>query len=61
MIILGCGVAQLVRTRVNDRKVAGLMPLLGTNANYQKTLRVMWKTSTGVCFTTACTGEKRMK
>ena len=42
MIILGCGVAQLVRTRVNDRKVADLMPVLGVNANYQQVLRVVW-------------------
>ena len=46
---------------VSDCKVAGSITVQGINANYLKGIFVVWKTSTGICFTTAYTGEKMKK
>ena len=57
-MILSGDVALLIGAPSSDCKVAGWMPVLGINVNWQQALCVVWMTGAGVYFTTAYTGEK---
>ena len=58
IIILSSDIALLIGAPSRDCKIAGSMPVLGINVNWQQALCVVWMTGAGVCFTTACTGKE---